>query len=37
MIQKPRLPRTAKKLDVKRMESEMEDLGVEIQDKDEVT
>lgn len=34
-IQKPRLPRTAKKLDIKRMESEIEDLGVEIQDKDE--
>lgn len=35
-IQKPRLPRTAKKLDVKRMEMEMEELGVEIENKDEV-
>lgn len=34
-VEKPRLPRTAKKLSVKRMEKEMEDLGVEIQDKDE--
>lgn len=34
-IQKPRLPRTAKKLDVKRMEMEMEELGVEIENKDE--
>lgn len=35
-VEKPRLPRTAKKLNVKRMAREMGDLGLEIDDGKEV-
>jgi hypothetical protein len=35
-IQRPRVPRTAKKIDSKKMEESMEALGVEIENKDEV-
>ena len=35
-IEKPRLPRTAKKLNVKRMAAEMGELGLEIEDGEEV-
>jgi len=35
-VEKPRLPRTAKKLNVKRMRAEMGELGLEIEDGAEV-
>ena len=35
-VEKPRLPRTAKKLNVKRMAAEMGELGLEIEDGEEV-
>lgn len=35
-IQRSRVPRTAKKIDVAKMEESMEALGVEIENKDEV-
>ena len=35
-VEKPRLPRTAKKLNVKRMAAEMGELGLEIEDGEDV-
>ncbi len=35
-VEKPKLPRTAKKLDTNKMKGEMEELGVEVEDQGEV-
>ncbi len=36
-VEKPKLPRTAKKLDTNRMKGEMEELGVEVEDQGDVS